>query len=165
MSATSPVEVGLGLGSNIGDKQAHLARAIAVLEAAGIVRDLRRSSLFRTAPWGPVAQDWYVNACVVGLSDLAPDALLRRVKAAEIAIGRTDTVRWGPRVIDIDILYYGDLGQSTPSLTLPHKELLNRAFVLVPLAELVPERRIGGSTVAEAARRTDPTGVERLGPD
>ena len=159
-----PVEVAFGLGSNVGDKRGHLARAVAVLEGAGIARQLRRSALYRTAPWGPVPQDWYVNACVVGSTDLGPDELLRRIKAAEVALGRVDTVRWGPRVIDIDILFYGDVGRDTPALTLPHRELLNRAFVLVPLAELVPERDVGGLSVAQAAARADRSGVERLGP-
>ena len=87
---------------------------------------------------------------------------MRRVKAAEIALGRTDTVRWGPRVIDIDILFYGELALDTKPLTLPHRELLNRAFVLVPLAELCPDRRIGDVTVSEAAARIDRAGVVRL---
>ena len=156
------VEVAFGLGSNVGSKAENLAKALRVLEAAGVARDLRCSTLYRTPPWGPVPQDWYVNACAVGTTDLAPLDLLRRIKAAEVALGRVETERWGPRVIDIDILYYGDVAMKAPRLTLPHAELMNRAFVLVPLAELRPDRVIGGTTIAEAARRVDATGVERL---
>ena len=156
------VEVAFGLGSNVGAKAENLARALRVLDAAGIARDLRCSSLYRTPPWGPVPQDWYVNACAVGTTTLAPLDLLRRIKAAEVALGRIETVRWGPRVIDIDILYYGDVALKAPRLTLPHAELMNRAFVLVPLAELRPDRVIDGTTMAEAARRADSTGVERI---
>ena len=133
-----------------------------MLDAAGIARDLRCSSLYRTPPWGPVPQDWYVNACAVGTTVLEPLDLLRRIKAAEVALGRVETERWGPRVIDIDILYYGDVALKAPRLTLPHAELMNRAFVLVPLAELRPARVVDGITIAEAARLADATGVERI---
>ena len=156
------VEVAFGLGSNVGAKADNLARALRVLDAAGIARDLRCSSLYRTPPWGPVPQDWYVNACAVGTTVLEPLDLLRRIKAAEVALGRVETERWGPRVIDIDILYYGDVALKAPRLTLPHAELMNRAFVLVPLAELRPARVVDGITIAEAARLADATGVERI---
>ncbi|HEX4765816.1 MAG TPA: 2-amino-4-hydroxy-6-hydroxymethyldihydropteridine diphosphokinase [Lichenihabitans sp.] len=157
-----PREVALALGSNVGDKAAHIGRALAALTATGLVRDLEASALYRTAPWGPVAQDWYVNGCAVGMTMVPPRDLLARVKALEVALGRVETVRWGPRVIDIDILYYVDEAIDTPALTLPHPEMLKRAFVLIPLAELRPERRIGGIAVADAAARCDPHGIERL---
>ena len=156
------VEVAFGLGSNVGAKAENLAKALRLLDVAGIARDLHCSSLYRTPPWGPVPQDWYVNACAVGTTNLAPLDLLRRIKAAEVALGRVETERWGPRVIDIDILYFGDVSLKVPRLTLPHAELMNRAFVLVPLAELRPDRVVGGRTIAEAARRADSTGVERI---
>ena len=156
------VEVAFGLGSNVGAKAENLAKALRVLDVAGIAQGLRCSSLYRTPPWGPVLQDWYVNACAVGTTDLRPLDLLRRIKAAEVALGRVETERWGPRVIDIDILYYGDVALKAENLTLPHAELMNRAFVLVPLAELRPHRMIGGTTIAEAARRVDATGVEKV---
>jgi len=159
------VEVAFGLGSNVGSKADYIAKGLRVLEAAGIARDLRRSSLYRTPPWGPVPQDWYVNACAVGTTALEPLDLLRRIKAAEVALGRFETERWGPRVIDIDILYYGDLALRVPHLTLPHAEMMNRAFVLVPLAELRPDRVVGGRRIAEAALAADRTGVERLSQD
>lgn len=162
VTSRAPVEVALGLGSNVGDKSRNIGRALAAVAAEGLVRDLRCSRLYRTAPWGPVEQDWYVNACAVGTTELAPLELLRRLKAMEAGLGRVTTVRWGPRVIDIDILYYGDLVLEGPTLTLPHPELLKRAFVLVPLAELRPGRKILGTTIAEAAARLDRSGVELL---
>ena len=158
-----PTEVGLALGSNVGDKAAHIARALAALAAAGLAGDLEVSALYRTPPWGPVAQDWYVNCCAVGITAVPPRELLARVKALEVALGRIETVRWGPRVIDIDILYYGDEIVDTPALTLPHPEMLKRGFVLIPLAELRPERRFGSTTIADAAARCDAEGIERLG--
>ena len=162
MMQVGSVEVALGLGSNIGDKQSHIAQALAALQAAGIVADLTSSRLYRTEPFGPVAQDWFVNICAVGRTDLPPPELLTRIKSMETALGRIDGVRWGPRVIDIDILYYDDVCLDTPSLRLPHAGLLERAFVLVPLAELRPKRMIGGVTIEDAADRIDTSGVTLL---
>ena len=162
MKRDRTVEVALGLGSNVGDKPGNIARALGAMAAAGLVRDLKRSGLYRTAPWGPVEQDWYVNACAVGLTALPPPELLTRIKALETALGRVETVRWGPRVIDIDILCYDDVVLDTPALKLPHPELLKRAFVLVPLAELRPQRRVFGTTVGVAAAEIDASGVELL---
>ncbi len=156
------MDVAFGLGSNVGRKSENIARALSVLQVAGIARDLACSSLYRTPPWGPIAQDWYVNACAVGVTDLAPQDLLRRIKAAEVALGRLVTERWGPRVIDIDLLYCGGLAMRDPGLTLPHPEMMNRAFVLVPLAELRPDLVIDGRTIADAAKAVDRTGVELL---
>ncbi len=155
-------EVGVGLGSNIGDKAGHVRRAATRLEEAGVVRGLVLSSLYRTAPWGRLDQDWFVNACAWGTTDLAPEEMLARVKAIEEEIGRTSTVRWGPRVIDIDILYFDGVTLETPELTLPHKELLNRAFVLVPLAEIRPDRRIGQIPIQDAIERLGPQDVVRI---
>ncbi len=156
------VEVAFGLGSNVGDKADNVLRALRLLEAAGIARGLGVSSLYATPPWGPIAQDPYVNACAVGTTALPAFDLLRRVKAVEVALGRVETVRWGPRVIDIDILYRGDDLLDARHLVLPHRELLNRAFVLVPLAELRPDRLIRGVRIADAARAADRTGIELL---
>ena len=156
------IEVAFGLGSNLGDKRRNIARAVAALEASGLVEDLVRSSLYKTEPWGPVEQDFYVNACAVGQTTVPPTDLLVRIKALEVALGRVGTVRWGPRVIDIDILYYGDVTVNEAALTLPHKGLLIRSFVLIPLAELRPDRRVAGRRIGDAAAAVDPLGVERL---
>ncbi len=158
----SPVEVAFQFGSNVGEKADNIARAVRVMEAAGIADDLRVSPSYRTPPWGGVPQDWFVNTCAVGTTRLTAFELLRRVKAAEVTLGRIETVRWGPRVIDIDILYRGDDLIDTETLTLPHRDVLNRAFVLVPLADLVPDRLIHGIRVADAAARLDAAGIERL---
>ena len=111
----------------------------------------RVSRLYRTAPWGKTDQDWFVNACALGLTRLAPEALLERMKALEVDLGRVSTERWGPRVIDIDLIAYDDVSLKSERLTLPHPELFNRAFVLVPLAEIAPDLVIAG--VGWATRR------------
>ena len=157
------VEIGIGLGSNIGDKVATVRRAVLALEQQGIVEHLALSAMYRTAPYGHVTdQDWFVNACAVATTTLSPADLLVRFKLIERRLGRKETVRWGPRVIDIDLLYYGDLSLDTPGLTVPHKDLLRRAFVLVPLAELRPDLVISGVAVKDAAAAVDRTGVDLL---
>jgi 2-amino-4-hydroxy-6-hydroxymethyldihydropteridine diphosphokinase len=99
-----------------------------------------------------VPQPDYANACALGRTDLAPLDLLDAIKQLELDLGRVDTVRWGPRVIDIDILFYGALSYQDARLVIPHRDLLRRAFVLIPLAEIAPDLIIGGVRVADAAR-------------
>jgi 2-amino-4-hydroxy-6-hydroxymethyldihydropteridine diphosphokinase len=156
------VEVAFQFGSNLGNKVDNVDRAGRLLETAGIAGNLRLSPAYRTPPWGGVPQDWFVNACAIGETTLDAFELLRRVKAVEVALGRVETVRWGPRVIDIDILYRGDDRIESEALTLPHRDVLNRAFVLVPLVDLVPHRVIRGIRVTDALARLDTTGIERL---
>jgi dihydropteroate synthase len=139
------------LGGNVGDKAGTMRRALRALGNEPGVELTAVSRLYRTAPWGKTDQDWFVNACALARTDLAPTALLDRVKALEVELGREPGERWGPRVIDIDIIAYDDLALRAPRLTLPHPEVFNRAFVLVPLAEIAPERVIGGRRVSEAA--------------
>mgnify|MGYP003661231503 CR=1 FL=1 len=151
-------EVGFSLGSNVGDKQSHIAHALDMLFGGKDVRFLAASSFYRTPPWGFEDQEWFVNACAVGETELAPAALLARAKAVEEALGREKTFRWGPRLIDVDILYYGDaeVATATPDLAIPHRELFNRAFVLTPLAEIRPDLVLAGRRIAdEAARQTE----------
>jgi 2-amino-4-hydroxy-6-hydroxymethyldihydropteridine diphosphokinase len=146
------VEIGLGLGGNVGDSVATIRAAVDALQSRGIATIDAMSSLYRTAPWGGVPQPDYANACAIGRTRLAPLPLLDAIKQLERDLGRVETVRWGPRVIDIDILYYGDVALQDERLVLPHRDLLNRAFVLIPLAEIAPDRLIGGQRVADAAR-------------
>jgi 2-amino-4-hydroxy-6-hydroxymethyldihydropteridine diphosphokinase len=121
------------------------------------------SSIYRTAPWGYLAQPPFANACALARTRLDPASLLAAVKKVEADMGRKETIRWGPRLIDIDILFYGEAPLSTPDLVLPHKELFNRAFVLVPLAEIAPRLTIAGRSVAEAAAKFAGEGIEKWG--
>ena len=145
-------EIGLGLGGNVGDPTEAIRRAVAALGARGIAEIEKVSSLYRTAPWGGVPQPDYANACAIGRTDLAPLDLLDAVKTLERDLGRVDSVRWGPRVIDIDILFYDDISVQDERLVIPHRDLLRRAFVLIPLAEIAPDLVIAGRRVADAAR-------------
>ena len=146
-------DVALALGSNVGDKAGALRRALAALAAEPGIAVAAVSRFYRTPPWGKTDQDWFVNAAALVRTDLGPNALLDRLKAIETTLGRTPSERWGPRVIDIDIIAYDDLALTSDRLTLPHPEALKRAFVLVPLAEIAPKRRIGGVEAAAAAAR------------
>jgi 2-amino-4-hydroxy-6-hydroxymethyldihydropteridine diphosphokinase len=143
--------VGFSLGSNMGDAPANLSAALTRLTARRHVILQAVSSIYRTKPWGPVPQDDFANLCATGLTDLSPLALLDEVKAVETELGRTPGERWGPRLIDIDIVFYGDVRLDTERLTLPHRDASKRAFVMVPLAEIAPDLVLGDRCVADHA--------------
>jgi 2-amino-4-hydroxy-6-hydroxymethyldihydropteridine diphosphokinase len=128
----------IGLGSNVGDRLQFLQRAVKQLgETSGVqVRDV--SSVYETEPVGPAAQAWFLNAVVAVDTSLNPVTLLQLTQAIERALGRETTYHWGPRTIDLDILLYGNTQVNTATLTIPHAELCQRAFVMIPLLELVP---------------------------
>jgi 2-amino-4-hydroxy-6-hydroxymethyldihydropteridine diphosphokinase len=126
----------IGIGSNSEDAQAHVRRAFERLAATGTV--LARSSLYNTAPWGVTAQAPFVNAAALVETALDPHALLAALQRIETEAGRVTTYRWGPRVLDLDILAYDDARIASAALTVPHARLHERAFALVPLAEIDP---------------------------
>ncbi|NLG27686.1 MAG: 2-amino-4-hydroxy-6-hydroxymethyldihydropteridine diphosphokinase [Chloroflexi bacterium] len=147
----------LGLGSNLGDRAANLWNAVAALSARG-VRPRAVSPLYETEPWGLTAQPRFLNAACAAETDLEPLALLDALKAIERALGRVPAVRNGPRTIDLDILLYGDVIVRTARLTIPHAGMLQRASVLVPLADIAPDARhpVAGITVTEALAQLAP---------
>ena len=130
------------------------------------MRLLARSSDYRTPPWGVMDQPPFVNLCIAVETGLTPRALLARAQrsSARSAASAPQERRWGPRPIDIDLIAYDDLALDEPDLTLPHPRLFERAFVLVPLAEIAPERVIAGIRVRDALARVDAKGVEKLPP-
>ncbi len=156
----------LALGGNVGDVRTTLEAAVERMCDGATVRLIARSSDYRTPPWGVEDQAPFVNLCLRVATELTPHALLDRALGVERSLGRDrrNERRWGPRPVDIDILAYDDLTLDEPRLTLPHPRLFERAFVLVPLAEIVPDRVISGITVRDAAGRVDAAGVERLPP-
>jgi 2-amino-4-hydroxy-6-hydroxymethyldihydropteridine diphosphokinase len=166
VNAPVPAEVLIGLGGNVGDVRLTIARAITRLCDGTGIRLLKRSADYRTPPWGVTDQPPFINACISVATELAPRAVLDRALAVERALGRDRAreERWGPRRIDIDLLAYGDLAIDEPGLELPHPRLMQRAFVLVPLAEIVPDRIVAGQHIAEAATRVEAGGIERLPP-
>jgi 2-amino-4-hydroxy-6-hydroxymethyldihydropteridine diphosphokinase len=150
------------LGGNVGDKVANLRRALRAIAGEPGVELTAVSRFYRTPPWGKTDQDWFLNACAIGRTNLQPEALLERVKRLEVELGREPAERWGPRVIDIDLIAYGEVTLKSERLTLPHPELFNRAFVLVPLAEIAPDLMIAGVRIGEAAVRLGAEAAEVL---
>lgn len=157
-------EAFIALGGNVGDVRATFDRAIARLGEDGAVQLTARSSDYRTPPWGVTDQPAFINAVVAVSTPLSPHALLARMQACEAALGRDRTreSRWGPRPIDLDLLAYDDVTLHDPDLTLPHPRLFERAFVLVPLAEIAADRLIAGIRVRDALARVDAGGIEKL---
>lgn len=153
----------LCLGANLGERAGTMARALAALEAAGLVI-AARSSLYETPPWGPIPQPAYLNQVVAVRSPVGPLALLDLALQVERDLGRDRSreVRFGPRAIDIDILLFAGESLATAGLTLPHPRLLERAFALVPLLEIAPDIAIGDVPARLALERLDPGAVRRL---
>lgn len=155
-----PASVLIALGGNVGDVGGAMQAALDRLHAEPDIRVVAVSPVYRTPPWGLTDQPMFLNACAELVTALPPETLLRRLQAAERGAGRQRTQRWGPRTLDIDIIAYGELDVDTPVLTLPHPRLFERAFVLVPLADIASERIIAGTRVKTAADRADRTGIE-----
>ena len=127
----------IALGTNMGDRLGNLQNAEAALLPA--VQVVAASSIYETAPWGYADQPDFLNQVLQGETELEPLGLLQYMKQLEIELGRKPSVRYGPRLIDLDILFYDDLMLETAELVIPHPRLVERAFVLVPLAELAPD--------------------------
>jgi len=152
----------LGIGSNLGDRLAQLRFAAGALENHAGVQAVRLSPIYQTAPVGPVEQDDFLNAVIEINASLAPEELLDVALNLENQTGRIRAERWGPRTLDIDLLAYDQLIQSTPRLTLPHPEAEKRAFVLVPWADLAPEFPLKGVAIRNWRQRIDDAGVRKF---
>jgi 2-amino-4-hydroxy-6-hydroxymethyldihydropteridine diphosphokinase len=154
----------IALGGNVGDVRATFQKAIANI--CGMTQGglLARSSDYATPPWGEEQQARFINACIEIETGLDPHALLFILHKVEKKFGRdrAHEKRWGPRTLDLDLIAYDDVSIQTPELTLPHPRLFERAFVLVPLAEIAPDRLISGRSVASALAQLSTQGIERL---
>lgn len=152
----------LSLGSNLNDRYANLQRAIAGLQAHFTITAI--SPVYVTEPWGDTDQPAFLNVCVAAATTAPPHDALRLIKEIEADMGREPTRRWGPRLIDIDILFYDKLILADEELIIPHPRIAERAFVLAPLADIIPDFRHPqtGETIEEMLDRLGVAGVERL---
>lgn len=158
----------IGVGANVGDAAKTCRKAIGLLGELPGVRVLRASSLYRTEPVGPQDQEWFINAVAEIRTSLAPEALLKALKELEQRLGRTPGEKWGPRIIDLDILLYGQEVIREEQLAVPHPEMHRRRFVLVPLCELASyaiHPAFGVSARGLLDRLTDTARVELCGTD
>ena len=154
----------IALGGNVGDVRATFRKAIADICRMAEAALLARSSDYATPPWGDERQARFVNACIEIETSLDPHALLFTLHKIEAKFGRERSKerRWGPRTLDLDLIAYDDLSMDQRELTLPHPRLFERAFVLVPLAEIAPDRLIAGRRVATALAQLPTPGILRL---
>ena len=153
----------IALGSNLGDSLTILQGAIAALTQSPHITVTTCSSIYTTAPVGPPQPDYY-NACALLNTDLAPEEMLRTLLQIEAKFGRVRRERWGPRLLDLDLLLFGNIVMTTPTLQLPHPRMHERPFVLVSLAEIAPHwvDPISGKAIAQLAAGVSHEGVERL---
>jgi 2-amino-4-hydroxy-6-hydroxymethyldihydropteridine diphosphokinase len=154
----------IALGGNLGDVGATFRKAVAHICGMAQAALIARSSDYATPPWGDEQQPRFINACIEIETSLDPHALLFVLHKIEKKFGRDRTKerRWGPRSLDLDLIAYDDVSLQTPELTLPHPRLFERAFVLVPLVEIAPDRLIGGRSIREALARLSTEGIDRL---
>ena len=162
LSGRSRERVYLSLGGNLGDPSTAMGTALRLLDADATTDVIAVSSLYRTPPWGKRDQPEFLNACAELSTGRSPRSLLERCLALEQKLERVREERWGPRLIDIDILLFGNRAIHLPGLDVPHARMLERAFVLVPLLEIAPTLYVGGRTVSAHLEGVDCGGIERL---
>lgn len=156
----------IALGGNVGDVRETIDRAVAMLADGDKIKLTARSSDYSTPPWGVTDQPSFINVCIAVTTSLDPHALLAQAQIVEAFLGRDRPTerRWGPRKVDIDLIAYDDIALNDPDLILPHPRLFERAFVLVPLAEITPDRMIAGRKVRDALAAIDANGIKKLPP-
>lgn len=156
-------QIYLSLGSNLGDRIENVKNALQSLSSSDEIKVISSSSFYETEPMGVTDQPRYINAAAKIETSLTPRALLKEVKSLEKAMGRRETFRWGPRVIDIDILLFGDIVVSEKGLNIPHPAMEKRAFVMIPLSEIGSAARhpVTGRTIGEMASGLSSQGIIR----
>lgn len=154
----------IGLGSNMGNKKAYIQKALGQLSNYPGIRLLRVASLYESAPWGYLDQAWFINTVAEVETNLTAEKFLNVLFDIEKNLERTREIKWGPRTVDLDILLYGQETINLPQLQVPHPRLHQRAFVLVPLAELCPEMLLPQGRVKElAAKALGEQAVRKVG--
>jgi 2-amino-4-hydroxy-6-hydroxymethyldihydropteridine diphosphokinase len=150
----------LGLGTNLGDREGNLKKAIDLIREFPVTNLLEISKVYETKPWGYNNQDSFLNLCLKIETQLAPQELLKKCQSVESKLKRKRLMKWGPRTIDVDILLYGDLDLKEENLIIPHPRIAERAFVLIPLAELDEGLLINGKDITDLIMELGKDGVE-----
>ena len=157
--------VALGLGGNLGDPPSTMASALQILDSHASIAVRQVSPLYRTPPWGKTDQAWFYNCCALVDTTLDPKPMLDACLATEQKLKRVRRERWGPRVIDIDVLTYGSRKVDQEGLTIPHPHMFERAFVLVPLADIAGDLMVSKRTVSDWLELCDTGGIEPASAD
>lgn len=162
MSGRDSARAFLGLGGNLGDSRAAMAEALQTIDATTGITVMTVSSIYRTPPWGKLDQPDFLNVVAGIETKLQPRGLLDACLNAERKLKRIRAERWGPRLIDIDVLWFEGETVDGPGLQVPHPRMLERAFVMVPLAEIARDLILQGRAAVDIAAELDRTGVERV---
>ena len=152
-------DVTLGLGGNLGDPRQTMSQALKILDETPSCRIEAVSRLYRTPPWGLTQQPAFLNCCARMVTSLQPEELMQLCLDIEHRLKRVRKVRWGPRLVDIDILTYGNLQIDSEMVTVPHPRMTERGFVLVPLAEIAPEVMVRGKRITDWADIIERDGI------
>lgn len=148
-------DVYLSLGSNIGDRENYLKEAVDMISRLPLTRVKKLSDIYETKPVGCINQDDFLNEVILIETGLSALELLERLQYIEIRLKRKRNLRWGPRTIDIDILLYGNMDINSPKLTVPHPRMLERAFVLIPLKDIITDKNIMGIDIDDLIKKCD----------
>ena len=152
----------LSLGSNIGDRKGYIEKAVELIESTKGVKVLKRSGLYETTPVGYLEQDLFLNAVIKIETDFSAREILKIINKIENELNRKREIRWGPRTIDIDILIFSDKKIAETDLILPHKELLHRLFVLIPLTEIYDGEYFGKEVISQKIEKLVKAGEQKL---
>ncbi|MFZ5942644.1 MAG: 2-amino-4-hydroxy-6-hydroxymethyldihydropteridine diphosphokinase [Bacillota bacterium] len=156
------IDAYLGIGSNLGNTKENLMEGIRLLQNHGQIKAIKVSSLYKTEPIGYKEQEWFLNAVLWIKTELSPLELLEYCQSIESKLKRRRVIKWGPRTIDIDILLYGNLNLNGEILTIPHPRMTERAFVMIPLAEISPQLVIGEKSIKELTLDLKGQGIVKL---
>lgn len=150
----------IGIGGNVGDVFENMKSALNLLNDHSSISVNRISRIYKTPPWGIEDQDWFLNACVSVETNLTAQELLQSCLEVEVALKRIREIRWGPRTIDLDVLVFGEENIAHDNLQVPHPRMHERAFVLMPMADIAPDLFLNGKTISQWLEAIDTTGIQ-----
>lgn len=150
----------IGIGGNVGDVFENMKSALNLLNDHSSISVNQISRVYKTPPWGIEDQDWFLNACVSVETNLTAQELLQSCLEVEVALKRIREIRWGPRTIDLDVLVFGEENIAHDNLQVPHPRMHERAFVLMPMADIAPDLFLNGKTISQWLEAIDTTGIQ-----